>query len=87
MKNSVIMVNNSVCDGSGGYLGADGNSQTIVTESEINCMVLAQEYSKMMFEKSAINGDVMASGKSVISLSETMHNGADLTFDQGKIVK
>jgi hypothetical protein len=87
LKDSVITVHKSICDGSGGYLGADDNSQTIVMESEINCMVLAQEYSKLMFEKSAIKGDIIVSGKSVISLYQTTHCGEALMFDQGKIVK
>ncbi|MBN1799496.1 MAG: hypothetical protein JW822_13055 [Spirochaetales bacterium] len=87
MKDSVININKSVCDGSGGYLGASGRSQTIITDSEINCMVLAQEDSRMVFKQSAINGSLITSGQSVISLYQTTHSGAALRYDQGKIVK
>jgi len=87
MKNSLIKIHKSLCDGSGGYLGADDNSQTIITESEITCMVLARKDSRMVFKQSAIQGKLIASGNSLITLDETSHQGDMLIFDQGKIVK
>jgi len=87
LKNSIIKINKSLCDGSGGYLGADDHSQTIITESEINCMVLAQKESQMIFKQSAIKGKLIASGNSLITLDKTSHQGDMLIFDQGKIVK
>jgi len=87
MGKSTITVNGSTCDGSGGYLGAEGDSRTIIEQSTMDCMVLAQGNSRMEFDRSVITGKLIAADNSRISLHRTKHTGEILVTDRAKITK
>jgi hypothetical protein len=87
MGTSTITVTGSTCDGSGGYLGAEAESHTILTASTAECMVLAQGSSRMKFDRSVVNGKIIAADNSRISLHRTKHTGEILVTDRAKITK
>ncbi|HEQ72293.1 MAG TPA: hypothetical protein ENN69_07380 [Spirochaetia bacterium] len=85
MGEAAIRIVSSHCDGTGGFLGTEGNSRMIVTGSEITCMVLAQDNSRLEFDRSTIQGDVIAADTSVITLHHTRHDGKSITNGRGRI--
>lgn len=64
-----VTVNNSICDGSGGYIGSEGNTQYIVVGSTIYTQVISRDRSFMILAGSHINfGAVNATDASAMLL-------------------
>jgi hypothetical protein len=64
-----VTVNNSICDGSGGYIGSEGNTQYIVVGSTIYTQVISRDRSFMILAGSHITfGAVNATDASAMLL-------------------
>ena len=62
-----VTVNNSICDGSGGYIGSEGNTQFVVIGSTIYTQVISRDRTFMVLAGSHINfGAVNATDASVM---------------------
>lgn len=62
-----ITLNNSICDGSGGYIGAEGNTQYVVAGSTIYTQVISRDRTLLILAGSHVNfGAVNALGASVM---------------------
>ncbi len=62
-----ITVSNSICDGSGGYIGSEGNAQFVVIGSTIYTQVISRDRTFMVLAGSHINfGAVNATDASVM---------------------
>ena len=81
---SNVLIENSVCDGTGGYLGAIGNSFLVVIRSLISSQVIACEYGFLVgalssFNSPEIDADdnaVMAILNTLTSIEPEAHNSA-----------
>ena len=81
------MIYDSVCDGTGGYLGAKDDSYTTFTGGEIMCDVLAHDRSTITIRDCAgIGGRVEASGLSRIGVENTPLHGHVREIDGGEIL-
>ena len=62
-----ITVSNSICDGSGGYIGSEGNTQYVVIGSTIYTQVISRDRTFMVLAGSHVNfGAVNATNASVM---------------------
>jgi hypothetical protein len=83
---SQINVFDSVCDGSGGYIGARDDSTTNFYGGEIVCNVLTHDRAQFLIQDCLlVRGRVEASGQSKITVINTPMSGAAREIDQGKI--
>jgi len=83
---SAISIYDSVCDGSGGYLGARGDSSTLFVRGEIACDVLANDNGSItVTDCGRIGGRVEAAGMSRIVILHTLLNGAVAEIDAGTV--
>jgi len=83
---SRITIYDSVCDGTGGYLGSRDDSVTIFTRGEIACDVLACDNGSItVTDCGGIGGRVEATGMSRIVISHTPLNGAVREIDAGTV--
>jgi hypothetical protein len=81
---SSVIIENSICDGTGGYLGAIGNSIVIVVRSLISSQVIARESGFLIgalssFNSPEIDADdnaVMAILNTLTSIEPEAHNSA-----------
>ncbi len=72
MGNSRAYVINSVCDGSGGYIGAVGNSFLVAFRSLLSCQVISREQAVFVGAHSAFTGpEIDADENSVMALLNT----------------
>ncbi len=72
MGNSRAYVINSVCDGSGGYIGAVGNSFLVAFRSLLSCQVISREQAVFVGAHSAFTGpEIDADDNSVMALLNT----------------
>lgn len=72
MGNSRAYVINSVCDGSGGYIGAVGNSFLVAFRSLLSCQVISREQAVFIGAHSAFTGpEIVADDNSVMALLNT----------------
>jgi len=63
---SKVIIDNSVCDGTGGYLGTFNNSQLIVTRSLISSQVISRNRGVLVGAESAFWGSHIAADESSI---------------------
>jgi hypothetical protein len=83
---SAISIYDSVCDGTGGYLGARDDSVTLFTGGKIACDVLAHDNGSIsVTDCGGIGGRVEAAGKSRILISNTPLGGAVREIDEGTV--
>jgi hypothetical protein len=68
---SRIEVRDSTCDGRGGYLRADANTELRMINCEIRCRVVARDAARILLENCRVTGDVHAVGRSRIRLVGT----------------
>ncbi len=74
------VVENSTCDGTGGYVGAHNNSQIHIKGSAIDRLwsgppiILNIDSSLMVLEESSVSGDVMINAASTLIFSNTVYN-------------
>jgi hypothetical protein len=86
-----IEARDSVCDGSGGYIGAESQGELYLSGCRINCVVVAREQSLITLENCTVIGNVNAAGKSTIRLINTKvlgkvdkEAGAKITTEDGR---
>ena len=87
---SSVTIENSICDGTGGYLGAIGNSTIIVIRSLITSQVIARESGFLIgalssFNSPEIDADdnaVMAILNTLTSIEPEAHNSAIIFEEQ-----
>jgi hypothetical protein len=61
---SMLIIKNSLCDGSGGYLGARGLSTTLLENSRVKGLVLLHDRATLHLKSTVIEGDLVVSGRS-----------------------
>jgi len=92
---SSVIIENSICDGTGGYLGAVGNSSVIVIRSLISSQVIARESGFLIgalssFNSPEIDADdnaVMAILNTLTSIEPEAHNSAIIFEGQLPLVE
>ncbi|GEM_PF-2071506 len=77
----------SVCDGTGGYLGARDHSTTIFTGGRAACEVLAHDDARMELRDTKVSGDVRATRTSRIRLDGVEVEGRVVEAEEGRIEK
>lgn len=65
-NNGYMEIIGSICDGSGGYLGAE-KGQMIVVNSDIQCMIMTKDRSNVFFIESDISGINAPMGKTFLN--------------------
>lgn len=84
---SQIAVYDSVCDGTGGYLGARDDSSTTFKGGEILCDLLSHDRGSItVIDCAGIGGRVEAAGSSKITVANTPLKGPVRQVDDGKVV-
>lgn len=84
---SRISIYDSVCDGTGGYLGAKDDSSTMFIRGEIACDVLTHDRGSITVKDCAgIGGRVEASGMSKIIVINTPVDGPVRGIDGGEVI-
>lgn len=84
---SSIEISNSTCDGTGGYLGSEDESEIYIVDTKVTCEVLAFGSSELIIENSSVTGNIMAVDSSTIRIRNIAHKGLKLEFDQGIIIE
>ncbi len=80
------LIDNSVCDGSGGHLEASGLSTIIVFRSIINSQILSRNYSVLAGMNSAFMGtEIVSNDYSVIAILNTQYL-TTLTTNQSSVI-
>lgn len=87
---SNVVVQNSICDGTGGYLGAIGHSFLTVIGSYVSSQVIAREYGFLIGGLSAFNSpEIVADDNSIMAILSTIklvepeaHNAAIIFEEQ-----
>ena len=70
---SSVIIENSICDGTGGYLGAVGNSSVIVIRSLISSQVIARESGFLIGALSSFNSpEIDADDNAVMAILNTL---------------
>lgn len=90
LDTSNVLIQNSICDGTGGYLGAVGNSFLVVISSLISSQVIAREYGLLISGYSAFNSpEIDADDNAVMAILSTLtlvepeaHNSAIIFEEQ-----
>jgi len=82
---STIKVNNSTCDGTGGYIGAKDNSTTIFEDGKVSAVVQTQGRAKFEIKNARIKGNVIATEESNIILRDSTVTGSIHQVEKGKI--
>jgi hypothetical protein len=82
-----IVVNKSVCDGSGGYVGAKDSSQIQMTDSKITCLVVARDRSNITLTNCEIAGDIRAAGTGKVILKNCKVSGRLEHDPQASIIR
>ncbi len=83
-NNSTAFVENSICDGTGGYFGAENNSKIYVNNSFIQrlypgfSIILTSDSSEIFIQNSEIQGDVTLVNSSKIYCSNTVYNSVPI---------
>ncbi|MDZ7344072.1 MAG: T9SS type A sorting domain-containing protein [candidate division KSB1 bacterium] len=65
-ENARVLIDNSVCDGSGGYVGAFGQSFTVIFRSLVSSQVISRENAILVGALSAFNGTEIDADESSI---------------------
>ncbi|MCZ7556405.1 MAG: hypothetical protein M5R41_08390 [Bacteroidia bacterium] len=72
-ENSSVVVNNSICDGSGGYIGSMDDSRMQVVQSSVRAPVISRHRSQLLTILTTLQGNVAhAADNSVLAL---LHSG------------
>ena len=79
-------VHDSTCDGSGGYIGTEGDSRLEIYASELDNDITTFDRSTLLLDGCTVHGDIRATGSSSVVLRNTIVDGALLEFDSGSIV-
>ena len=85
--NAKATMKRSVCDGTGGYIAAKGNSQLTITGCTLDCPVVAIEQAQLTLNNCRITGDLSASGESTVRLKNTVVTGQVKQLEQAKIYR
>ncbi|UCB45280.1 MAG: hypothetical protein JSV25_13860 [Spirochaetota bacterium] len=84
--NSQINVFDSICDGSGGYIGARENSATNFYGGEISCDVLTHDRAQFLIQDCGqVGGRVEAAGESKITVVNTPLLGKVREIEEGEV--
>lgn len=84
---SHIIVRDSHCDGSGGYLRADNTATVHLVGCVINCRVVARDHAEIILERCQVTGDVHATDRSTIRLVQTTIQGSIETDPMAKVLR
>ncbi|RMG39178.1 MAG: T9SS C-terminal target domain-containing protein, partial [Methanobacteriota archaeon] len=83
---SRTVITNSLCDGSGGYLGVESDAELVVVQSLINSQVLSSDNSILIAAQSAFNTlDVVSTDASIMVLFNTLHLSEPQLFDASTV--
>jgi hypothetical protein len=90
LDSSNVLIENSICDGTGGYLGAVGNSFLVVVRSLISSQVISREFGFLIGALSAFNsaeidaddGAIMAILNTTTWVQPEAHNSAIIFEEQ-----
>ena len=72
---SRIDLDNTVVDGTGGYVGATESSTIRLRNCKLHCLVLARDNATIILENCELNGPVRATGSGTITLQGCIING------------
>ena len=81
------LVEDSTCDGSGGYVRAEGRSTLTLRNCILTCAVVASEEATLVLENCAVQGAVTASGRSTVRLVNTKVTGTVERLDKAVVEK
>jgi hypothetical protein len=84
---SRIIVRDSTCDGSGGYLRADSTATLHMVGCVINCRIVARDRAQIILERCKVTGDVHATDRSTIRLVQTTIQGSIEMDPAAKVVR
>jgi len=85
LGNARLSLLNSTCDGSGGYVHAEGRGQLRLIKCRVTCDVVATENSAVSLEDSVVEGSVRAAGRAKVSLVNTRVTGALVRLDEAAL--
>ncbi len=80
------LMENSVCDGTGGYIAAKGKSQLRLVGCRLNCPVSAVDQSTLILESCTVDGSVSASDSATVTLIGTKVKGTKSENGKGRII-
>jgi hypothetical protein len=86
-KNAEVVISNSTCDGSGGYILASDNCTVRLVNCILNCPVVAVNDGQLTLEHCQVNGDTSAADNSIIKLIGTTLKGTRQQIGNGRIVE
>jgi hypothetical protein len=85
LGNARLSLFNSTCDGSGGYVRAEGRGQLRLVKCRVACDVIATENSTISLEDSVVEGSVRAGGRAKVNLVNTRVTGALVRLDEATL--
>ncbi len=80
-----VHVYDSICDGTGGYLGARGDGTILLTDTEVRCEIVCDGDSFLAAIRGLVSGDVVAAENARIGFSQTDLQGELIELDNGTI--
>lgn len=87
LQNSTVTLEDSTCDGKGGYIRAGHGSRLRMVRCKTSCPVIAVNMAEVTLEECDINGNICARDNSCVTLLKTKVSGELQKFNGGKISK
>ena len=82
---STMTIKGSLCDGTGGYVGARDNARVELTDCTIRSLVVARDASTIVLKHCTVEGDVWATGKATVHLEDCKVSGR-VHADPGAVI-
>ncbi|MBI2901273.1 MAG: hypothetical protein HYY17_13905 [Planctomycetes bacterium] len=80
-----LVVEDSICDGTGGYVRVEGKAELTLRRCRLKCPVVAADEATLVLEDCTVEGPLSASGKATVRLRGTKVTGAIERLDKATI--
>ncbi len=81
-----VRIHDSVCDGSGGYIGAREDGRIFVFDSELRCNIVCDGNGVLAMVDGEVTGNVTAAENALIGFLRTTVLGSVLELDNGQVI-
>jgi len=85
-EGGTVQIHDSICDGTGGYLGARDDGAVLLTDSEVHCHIVCDGNGLLGMIDGVVTGNVTAADDALIGFLRTELQGALLELDNGEII-
>ena len=82
---SHVVITNSTCDGTAGYVRVNDKGEIHLTNCTINCSLVAINEGRLFLDHCTVNGDTSAADDSLITLHDSVIKGRRLELGRGRI--